>query len=83
MDSGNEYIPTDTSDTNEKCERYVDPDLDTTIAESQPEATEPNGTPTKRHKRITSQKWKRQVIKTKRLKGENYINAKGRENKQE
>ena len=85
MESDNEYIPTDTSDNIENCESdvnhlnpSVDLGLDTTITESQPEATEPNCTPTKRHKCITPQKWKRQVIKTKRLKGENYTNAKGK-----
>ena len=82
LESDHEYIPTDTSDSNEKPECDVnplDPQFDTTITESQPEITELNSTPTKCHKRITLQKWKRQVIKAKRLKGENYRNAKGKE----
>jgi hypothetical protein len=82
LESDNEYIPTDTSDSNEEPECDVNPldrELDTTITESQPEITELNCTPTKRHKRRTPEKWKRQIIKTKRLNGENYRNEKGKE----
>ena len=47
--------------------------------EPDPRNVNENGTSRKRHKHKTTEEWKRQVIKNKRLKGESYKNVKGQE----